>query len=102
MRAIHTFRSLVKERGDELRKLPFENLRRLTAGPTEQITVGKRRATIDIIVQPLPSGGIMVVVQGFLKHKFLRFVKDVSVDGFCKYPDEKMATLTGEGIWGSS
>lgn len=85
------FRDIVNERGERLRKIPFEELKRLGDAPIENLAVESRSATIGIIVQPLPSGGIRVVVQGFMKAKFLG--KNVALDGFYKYPDETVAPM---------
>ncbi len=95
---LRKFRSLVNERGDGLRKLAFEQLRR-SDEPTERFVVGKRKAKLSIIVDPLPSGGILVVVQGFLRKRFLPMVWDVALDGFYKYPDETMSPMTREDMW---
>ena len=92
------FRELVNKRGDELRKLEFAKLTQLVRHSAEQITIGNRKATIALIVQPQLSGGILVVVQGFMAGKFLRFVKDVALDGFYKYSDETMAPMSDEDM----
>jgi len=56
------------ERGQRLRNLPFDELKQLAREPIEHLVVESRPATIAIIVLPLQaSGGIQVVVQGFLK-----------------------------------
>ena len=65
----------------------------------ELITVENRKAKISIIVNPLPSGGILVVVQGIMKKRFLPMAWGVAVDGFYKYPDETMAPMTREDMW---
>jgi hypothetical protein len=87
------------ERGRRLRKLPFRELKQLATEPTEHLVVESRPATIGIIVFPLPaSGGIQVVVQGFLKARLLG--KHVALDGFYKYPDETIAPMSAEDFWG--
>lgn len=92
-----TFRAAVNERGERLRKLKFEELKRL-AMPTEYLTIESRPATIDVIVQPSPTGGgIRVVIQGFLKAKLIG--KDVALDGFYKYPDETITPMTREEFY---
>jgi hypothetical protein len=70
-KSLVTFRKIVDERGERLRRVAFEDLKQLTAEPTERVTVESRPATIAIIVQPLPSGGLRVVVQGFMKARFI-------------------------------
>ena len=90
-KSLATFRELVNARGERLRKLPFEELKRLGDTPIEHMVVESRPSTIGIIVEPLASGGIRVVVQGFMKAKFLG--QNVALDGFYKYPDERIAPM---------
>lgn len=96
--AVRIFQDIVNERGDGLRKLPFQQLKQLVE-PAELITVGNRKGKASIIVNQLPSGGILVVVQGFLKQRFLPMVWSVALDGFYKYPDETMAPMTREDMY---
>ena len=84
------FQEMVNERGARLRRLPFEDLKQLSV-PTEKLIIDSRPATIDIIVQEVPSSGVRVVVQGFLKARFLG--SHVALDGFYKYPDETLALM---------
>jgi hypothetical protein len=93
-KALAKFRDIVDERGQQLRKLPFEELKRFGDKPAEHLTVESRPATIGIIVQPLPSGGIRVVVQGFMKARLLG--SNVALDGFYKYSDETVAPMPDE------
>jgi hypothetical protein len=58
----------------------------------EHLTVELRPATISIITQPLPTGGLRVVIQGFMKARFLPG-KHVALDGFYKYPDGTVAPM---------
>ena len=88
-----TFRKIVNERGERLRKLAFEDVKQLADAPLEHLTVESRPATIGIIVEPLPSGGIRVVVQGFMKTRFIPYCKHVALDGFYKYSDETVAPM---------
>jgi len=90
-KALAKFRDIVNERGKRLRDLPFDELKRLGDPPIEHLVVESRPATIGIIVQSVASGGIRVVVQGFMKAKFLG--KNVALDGFYKYPDETVAPM---------
>ena len=85
-KSLATFRQIVDERGERLRQLTFEGLKQLSTGPTEHITVASRPATISIIVQPKPDGSLRVVVQGFMKARFVPG-KHVALDGFYKHPD---------------
>ena len=80
-KSLAAFRKIVEERGEELRKLTQEELKKLGARPTEQLTVESRPATIGIIVQPTPDGSLRVVIQGFMKARFLPG-KHVALDGF--------------------
>jgi hypothetical protein len=92
------FREMVKERGTRLRQLPFSNLKQLADEPTEHLLVDTRKATIDTIVFPLPSGGIQLVLQGFMEHRFIPG-KSVALDGFYKYPDGTVAPMQPEDFW---
>jgi hypothetical protein len=83
-KALLKFQAIVNERGAALPALPFEELVRRGEAPIEHVTVESRPATIGIIVQPLASGGIRVVVQGFMKAKLVG--QNVALDGFYKYP----------------
>ncbi len=93
-KALSAFRTMVKERGARLRQLPFAELS-LADHPFEHFVVGSNKAKIAIIVLPTPSGGIQVVVQGFLKHRFMPG-SHVAMDGFYKYPDERIAAVRDE------
>jgi hypothetical protein len=96
-KALSKFRDIVNERGERLRRLPFVELVGLRETPIEHLTVESRPATIGIIVEPLPSGGIRVVVQGFMKAKL--FGQNVAVDGFYKYSDETIAPMPNEDFY---
>ena len=97
-KALGTFRKIVEERGQWLRGRPFGELKELASQPVERITVESRPATIGIIALPLPSGGLQIVVQGFLEHRFFPG-KSVALDGFYKYPDETTAPMSAEEFW---
>jgi hypothetical protein len=64
----------------------------------EKVTVESRPATIAIIYLQLPSGGLKVVVQGFLKHRWFPGWS-VARDGFYKYPDETIAPMAPEEFY---
>lgn len=91
-RSLATFRKIVDKRGEQLRKLPFEDIKQLAAEPTEHLIVESRPATISIIAQPLPSGALRVVVQGFMKARFVPG-SHVALDGFYKYADGSVAPM---------
>jgi hypothetical protein len=69
-KSLATFRKIVDERGERLRKLTQEELKKIGAEPLEQLIVESRPATIGIIVQPKPDGSLRVVIQGFMKARF--------------------------------
>ena len=92
-KSLATFRKIVNERGERLQRLGLQELKQFAVAPIEHLTVESRPATIGIIVQPLPSGGIRVVVQGFMKARFIPYCKHVALDGFYKYSDETVAPM---------
>jgi hypothetical protein len=89
---------MVKERGDRLRKLPFAELKELANQPVEEAVAGSRKATIGIIVRALGSGGLQVVLQGFMEHRLMPG-RSVALDGFFKYPDETLSEMKAEEFW---
>ena len=96
-KALSKFRDIVNERGKRLRELPFVELKGLHKTPIEHLTVESRPATIGIIVEPLPSGGIRVVVQGYMQAKL--FGQNVALDGFYKYSDDTVAPMPNEDFY---
>jgi len=60
-KSLAAFRKLVEERGQRLRSLTSEELQRLAAKPSEQLTFDSRPA-IAVIVQPGPDGSFRVVI----------------------------------------
>ncbi len=56
------------------------------------MTVESRPATITIIVQPKADGSLRVVVQGFMKARFVPG-KHVGLDGFYKHPDGNVTPM---------
>ena len=89
------FRVIVKERGERLRQLPLAELRKLANAPVEEVVVNSRKAKIGTIVLPLPSGGVQIVIQGFLEHRFMPG-KSVALDGFYKNPDQTVAPMESD------
>lgn len=87
----------MNERGARLRNLSFEELTRPGEAPIEHMNVESRPATIGIVVQPRPDGGIRVVIQGFMKAKLLG--QNVALDGFYKYPDGTVAPMPNEEFY---
>jgi hypothetical protein len=94
-KSLAQFRKIVDERGEQLRKLTHEELKKLGASPSEKLKVESRPATIEIIVQPQPDGNLRVVVQGFMKARFFPG-KHVALDGFYKHPDGSVAAMPDE------
>jgi hypothetical protein len=98
-KALSILRQIVNERGEQLRKLSFAELKRIgDSQDVENLTVESRPATIGILVLPLPSsGGISVVVQGFMKARLIG--NHVALDGFYKYPDDSITAMPDEDFW---
>ena len=96
--ASRILRQIVNERGQNLRKLPFDQLK--TISQMERVMIDKREATISVSAEPLASGGVLIVVQGFMKSRwFGGLLSAFGLDGFYKYPDETMAMMTREDIF---
>lgn len=91
-KSLATFRKIVNDRGEGLRKLTQDELKKLPAEPTEQLIVESRPATIGVLVQSKPDGTLRVVIQGFMKARFIPG-KHVALDGFYKYPDGTVSTM---------
>jgi hypothetical protein len=91
-KSLATFRKIVDERGERLRTLTQEELKKLAAERPEQLIFDSRPATIGIIVQPKPDGSLRVVIQGFMKARFIPG-KHVALDGFYKHPDGTVGTM---------
>jgi hypothetical protein len=94
-KSLARFRKIVDERGERLRKLTQEELKKLAAEPSEQLIVESRPATIGIIVQPQPGGSLRVVIRGFMNAHFFPG-KHVALDGFYKHPDGTVSTMPDE------
>ena len=92
------FRTQVEDRAARLRQLSLAEIKQIANEPVEHVTIGSRKGTIAVIALILPSGGLQVVVQGFLKHRFMPG-SSVALDGFYKYPDETVAAMTPEEFW---
>jgi hypothetical protein len=89
---------MVKARGARLRQLPFAQLTQVANQPVEHVRVESRKATIGIMVLSSASGGIQVVLQGRLEHRFMPGVS-VALDGFYKYPDETVSEMKAEEFY---
>jgi hypothetical protein len=97
-KSLATFRKIVDERGERLRKLTQEELKKIGAEPLEELIVESRPATIGIIVQPKPDGSLRVVIQGFMKVRFVPG-KHVALDGFYKHLDGTVSTMPDEEFY---
>jgi hypothetical protein len=97
-RAAAVFQELVDERGRQLRALDYDGLARAGQEPVEHVTVESRPATIGIIVDRQPDGSLRVVVQGFLKARWMPG-SHVALDGFYKRPDGAIAPLEANDFY---
>ena len=97
-RSLATFRKIIDERGEQLRKLTQEELKKLAAEPPEQLIFDSRSATIGIIVQAKPDGNLRVVIQGFMKARFVPG-KHVALDGFYKHRDGTVTPMPNEEFY---
>ncbi len=79
--------------------LPLENFSSFIRNPIECLTVESRQATIGTIVQVLPDGSIRVVLQGFLKARWVPG-RHVAIDGFYKWPDGSVKPMPTEEFYG--
>jgi hypothetical protein len=97
-KSLATFRKMVEERGELLRKLTQEELKKLAAQPPEQLIFDSRPTTIGIIVESKPDGNLRVVIQGFMKARFIPG-KHVALDGFYKHPDGTVSPMPNEEFY---
>jgi len=97
-KSLATFRKMVNERGERLRKLTQEELKKLASEPPEQLIVDSRPATIGIIVESKPDGALRIVIQGFMKARFIPG-KHVALDGFYKHPDGTVSTMPNDEFY---
>ena len=97
-KSLATFRKIVDERGEKLRRMTQEELKRLADGPREQLIVDSRPATIGIIVQPKSNEVLRVVIQGFMKARFIPG-KHVALDGFYKHADGTVSAMPDEEFY---
>jgi len=97
-KSLATFRKIIDERGDQLRKLTQEELKKLAAEPPEQLIFDSRPATIGIIVQSRANGNLRVVIQGFMKARFVPG-KHVALDGFIKHPGGTVSPMPDEEFY---
>lgn len=91
-KSLAAFRKLICERGEQLRKLSLEQLKKVAADPPEQLTFDSRPTTIGIIAQLQPDGSLRVVIQGFMKARFIPG-RHLALDGFYKHPDGTVSPM---------
>jgi hypothetical protein len=91
-KSLATFRKIINERGEQLRKLGQEELKKLAAQPPEQLIFDSRPTTIGIIVESKSDGSLRVVIQGFMKARFIPG-RHVALDGFYKHPDGTVSPM---------
>jgi hypothetical protein len=94
-KSLAAFREIIEERGERLRKLTQEELRKLAAEPAERLTFDSRPATIGIIVRSKPDGSIQVVIRGFMKARFIGG-SHLALDGFYKHLDGTVSEMPNE------
>jgi hypothetical protein len=93
------FREIVNERGERLRKLSYAELDNFGSRPAEFVEVDGRQGSVAVIVlHPVPNT-LQVVVQGFLRHRFLPGAS-VALDGFYKYRDGSVAPMQPQEFYG--
>lgn len=94
-KSLAAFREIVNERGERLRTLSAEELKKLASEPPERLFVESRPATIGIIVQSKPDGVLRVVIKGFMKARFIPG-RHVALDGFYKHADGTVSSMPNE------
>lgn len=93
------FRQIVEDRGWALRALPWGRLREMNDVRPEIVTVGKRKGTVSVIVEPGQEGSLKVVVQGFLDSCWFPRLQTVALDGFYKHPDDSVTEMRDSEFW---
>jgi hypothetical protein len=77
---------MVRDRGHQLRQLPFSELGAMASLPSETVIVDGREGTLSVIVESCDDKKLKIVVQGFLC-MWLPRIKHVALDGFYKHSD---------------
>jgi hypothetical protein len=72
--------------------MSFNELSQLDVVSIEEITVESHPSTISIHVQPTEDRGIRVIVQGFMKARFVPG-SHVALDGFRMHPDGRITAM---------
>lgn len=87
---------MVKARGDVLRTKSRDDLIAAGRQSTETWYVEGRPATVDVIVEPKDDGSLRVVVQGFMRSKWLSAFSSVALDGFYQRPAGAIEPMSDE------
>jgi len=61
--------------------------------PTETWEVEGRSASVTVIVEPKNDGSLRVVVQGFMRSKWLSALSSVALDGFYRRPTDAIEPM---------
>jgi len=88
------FQQMVTERGRRLRTLTYQQLAAMESEPDEMVAVGDRKGTISLMVERDGAEQLKVVVQGFLRSRWVAAIKDVALDGFHKHRDGVITGMT--------
>jgi hypothetical protein len=80
------FRRMVNTHGAVLRTKSRDELIAAGLRPSETWDVAGRPATVTVIVEPKDDGSLRVVVQGFMRSKWLSSLRSVALDGFYHRP----------------
>ena len=92
-RALHIFRRLTDERGRKLRTLSYSELAGMVNEPAEEVEVGGRKGTICLIVEHCDEEVLRIVLQGFLKSRWVPGLSTVALDGFYKHRDGSVTPM---------
>ena len=93
-RSLDNFRQLLIDRGSELRRRSYDELKLLMDTPVEDVSLDSRRASIATVVEAMPDNSLRVVLQGFMSGRLLG--EHVALDGFYKYPDGAVKPMSDD------
>jgi hypothetical protein len=97
MKLTHTFRHMVRERGQKLRLLAYERLMVMNNESAERVNVGTRKGTIATFCE-IRDGERVAVVRGNLD-TWLPCIKSVARDGFYKHPDGSVRDMPDDELY---
>ena len=95
-KALAPFRELVRRRANEIKVLTWQQIVELPKDQTEDVMVGKHRGAISIIVE-CETERLRVVIQGFLKHRFLPG-SSIAMEGFVKERNDNVIPMTDDEL----